>query len=216
MAGPVTYLFDPKPELTKRSGEEYQGEITYSFVNRAVEEAAGEALGSLKNGAMWYRSIGQLLPHFAEIVDDVCLIRSMHTGHNGHEVSIRYFHAGIPAQICMFPLCIVDFVRTGIRDKGSTIVRCRSRAYSVDAVNNWSNGWLPSIYQGTVVRREPRISNLDPPSDLQGSYQSENLALLKPLNQRHLSRKPGEADLSKPGLPAMRPQLACKRPQKWH
>ena len=34
----------------------------------------------------------------------------------------------------------------------------------VMGVENWSNGWLPSIYQGTVVRpREPRILNLDPP-----------------------------------------------------
>src|SRR5258706_579769 len=31
-------------------------------------------------------------------------------------------------------------------------------------VENWQNGWLPSLYQGTVVRpQEPRILNLDPP-----------------------------------------------------
>mgnify|MGYP001324739523 CR=1 FL=1 len=39
-------------------------------------------------------------PHHADsvfgIADDLCMIRSMHTGHNGHEVSIRYINAGIP------------------------------------------------------------------------------------------------------------------------
>ena len=36
--------------------------------------------------------------------------------------------------------------------------------HPVLGVDNWSNGWLPSIFQGTVVRsQEPRILNLDPP-----------------------------------------------------
>ena len=30
-------LFDPKPELTRRSGEDYQGEITFSFIDRATK-----------------------------------------------------------------------------------------------------------------------------------------------------------------------------------
>ena len=39
--------------------------------------------------------VSELLPEIAGIVDDLCVIRSMHTGHNGHEVSIRYFHGGV-------------------------------------------------------------------------------------------------------------------------
>src|ERR1700675_2741468 len=31
-------LFDPKPELTRRDGNDYPGEITYSFVNRASQK----------------------------------------------------------------------------------------------------------------------------------------------------------------------------------
>ena len=35
----------------------------------------------------------------------------------------------------------------------------------VDGNHNWSNGWLPSLYQGTVLRaKEPRIFNLDAPA----------------------------------------------------
>lgn len=190
-------LFDPKPELTKRSGEEYQGEITYSFVNRASKKLLGSPWKFEKRGQCG-TEVSELLPHFAEIVDDVCLIRSMHTGHNGHEVSIRYFHAGIPAQLGRphYASWILYGLGSETKDLPSYVVLSDPGGHPVDAVNNWSNGWLPSIYQGTVVRaREPRILNLDPPSDLQGSYQSENLALLKALNQRHLSRKPGEADL---------------------
>ncbi len=39
----------------------------------------------------------------------------------------------------------------------------------VVGVENWSNGWLPSLFQGTVVRpQEPRILNLDAPQHLRG------------------------------------------------
>jgi len=63
-------------------------------------------------------------------------------------------------------------------------------------VNNWSNGWMPSLYQGTVLRpKEPRILNLQPPAHLKGALQRQNLAFLDQLNRRHAERFPGENDL---------------------
>jgi hypothetical protein len=60
----------------------------------------------------------------------------------------------------------------------------------------WSNGWLPSLYQGTVVRpREPRILNLDPPPHLKGAPQEGYLKYLDGLNRDHLAEHPGELDL---------------------
>jgi hypothetical protein len=62
---------------------------------------------------------------------------------------------------------------------------------------NWSNGWLPSLYQGTVARpKDPRILNLDPPPHLRGQPQAEQLALLARLNAAHLAARPGETDLA--------------------
>jgi hypothetical protein len=66
----------------------------------------------------------------------------------------------------------------------------------VEGAGNWSSGFLPPIFQGTVLRaKEPRIANLDPPPHLKGELQRQNLALLDQLNQRHLALHPGEADL---------------------
>ena len=89
-------LTDPKPELTRLDGKEYSGEVTYSFVNRASKALLGSPWKFQPHGECG-TELSELLPHTAGIVDDMCLIRSMHTGHNGHEVSIRYFHGGIPA-----------------------------------------------------------------------------------------------------------------------
>ena len=91
-------LFDPKPELTRLSGTDYPGEIVYSFVNGASKSLFGSPWKFSKHGQSG-TEISELLPNLGEIVDDVCLIRSMHTGANGHEVSIRYFHGGIPGVV---------------------------------------------------------------------------------------------------------------------
>ena len=64
-------------------------------------------------------------------------------------------------------------------------------------VDNWSCGWLPSLYQGTVVRsQEPRILNLDPPPSVTPKAQERFLNYLQQLNEGHLSQRPGETDLS--------------------
>jgi hypothetical protein len=68
--------------------------------------------------------------------------------------------------------------------------------HPVDGVHNWSSGWMPPLYQGTVLRpKDPRILNLEPPPQLRGVTQRQNLDLLRELNRMHLERHPGEADL---------------------
>jgi hypothetical protein len=58
-------------------------------------------------------------------------------------------------------------------------------------------GWLPSIYQGTLVRaEEPRILNLDPAPNLAGRPQQRQIELLEAINERHLAEHPGAHDLA--------------------
>jgi hypothetical protein len=86
-------LFDPKPELSRRNGEDYPGEITYSFVDRASKKLLGSPWKFRQQGQCGME-VSELLPHFSQIVDDVCLIRSMHTDINGHEPSIWSMNTG--------------------------------------------------------------------------------------------------------------------------
>jgi len=87
-------LLDPKPELQRMNGRDYSGDVVYSFVNNASRKLFGSPWKFSKRGQCG-TEISELLPHTAGIADDICVLRSMHTGHNGHEVSIRYFHGGI-------------------------------------------------------------------------------------------------------------------------
>src|SRR5438552_3635344 len=189
-------LFDPKPELSKRSGEDYQGEVTFSFVDRASKKLLGSPWKFQKHGQSGIE-VSELLPHFASIVDDVCVIRSMHTGINGHEPSIWFMNTG-KAQPGRPALGSWLTYGLGSESQGlpAYVVLTDPGGHPVDGVRNWSNGWMPPLFQGTVVRSsEPRILNLEPPPHLKGALQEQNLALLARLNRDHLARHPGEADL---------------------
>ena len=189
-------LLDPKPELSKRSGEDYSGEITYSFVDRASKKLFGSPWKFSRQGQCGME-VSELLPHFSKIVDDVCLIRSMHTDINGHEPSIWSMHTGRaqPGRPTLGSW-ITYALGTEGQNLPAYLVLTDPGGHPVDGARNWSNGWMPPLFQGTVVRaREPRILNLDTHPSLKWDMQRQNLSLLRSLNESHLARHPGEADL---------------------
>ena len=190
-------LLDPKPELTKHHGQEYNGEVVYSFVNRANKKLLGTPYKFEKRGECG-TEISELLPNIAGIADDICVMRSMHTGHNGHEVSIRYFHGGIPA-VTGRPT-MGSWITYGLGSESQNLpaylVLADPGGHPVDGTHNWASGFMPPLFQGTVLRaQEPRIFNLDPPPHLKGPLQKRNLQFLTQLNRRHLDQHPGESDL---------------------
>ena len=190
-------LTDPKPELTKLDGTDYAGDIAYSFVNEASKKLMGTRWKFSQHGECGME-LSELLPETATIADDICLIRSMHTGANGHEVSIRYFHGGIPGVLGRPHLAswLLYGLGSETQDLPAYMVLTDPGGHPVDGINNWSSGFMPPLYQGTVIRpQEPRILNLDAPPHLQGAPQRQNLDFLQSLNRRHAERFPGQNDL---------------------
>ena len=190
-------LMDPKPELTRLDGKTYDGEIGYSFIKRASKRLKGSPWKFHKRGQCG-TEISELLPELGSIADDVCIIRSMHTGDNGHGVSIHYMNNGM-AGVTGRP-SLGSWITYGLgsvsQDLPAYIVLTDPGGHPVGGVHNWSSGWMPSTFQGTVLRpKEPRILNLDAPQHLRGELQQHNLSFLDQLNRRHLERHPGEHDL---------------------
>ncbi len=190
-------LTDPKTELNKFDGTDYEGDIHFSFVNQASKKLLGSPFKFEPRGQCGME-LSELLPHTSKIADDICLVRSMHTGANGHEVSIRYFHGGIPGTLGRPNLgsWLTYALGSESQNLPAYMVLADPGGHPVDGVTNWSNGFMPAMFQGTVLRpKEPRIFNLTPPSHLAGDIQRQNLDLLREFNQSHLERHPGESDL---------------------
>ncbi len=189
-------LFDPKPELTKYDGKDFPGEVKYDDAAGASRECMGSPWKFKKHGQCGME-VSELLPHFSKIVDDVTLIRSMHTGVNNHGQSI---YALLNGQITGGRPTLGSWLTYGLGSESQNlpayVALTDPRGVPVLGVDNWSNGWLPSMYQGTVVRpTEPRILNLDAPMSLKGEAQARYLSFVQKMNRDHAAARPGESDL---------------------
>jgi hypothetical protein len=189
-------LFDPKPEMVRYDGQKFPGTIKYDNAAQASAKVLASPWKFQKHGQCGME-ISELLPHLAGIVDDITLIRSMHTGVNNHGQSIQALNTG--RTVAGHPT-LGAWVTYGLGSESQSlpayVALIDPGQLPVMGVENWTNGWLPSLYQGTVVRpREPRILNLDAPPHLEGAAQERYLALVAQLNREHLARHAGELDL---------------------
>ncbi len=190
-------MFDPKPEVTKRHMQNFTGEIKFDNAAESSSKLFGSPWKFSPQGECGME-LSELVPHLGEIADDVTLIRSMHTGVNNHGQSINAMHNG--RNIGGRP-CLGSWLTYGLgsesQDLPAFVVLTDPGGLPVLGTENWSQGWLPSLYQGTVVRpREPRILNLEPPARLAGQPQERYLAYLQQLNRTHLESHPDETDLA--------------------
>ena len=189
-------LFEPKPELMKLDGKDFPGEVKYDDAAGASREVMGPQWKFKPHGESGIE-MSELVPHMGAIADEMTLIRSMHTGVNNHGQSI---YALMNGQIVGGRPTLGSWITYGLgsenQDLPAYVALTDPRGLPVLGVDNFSNGWLPSVYQGTVIRpKEPRILNLDAPMSLKGEAQARYLDFVQRLNRDHADARPGESDL---------------------
>ncbi len=189
-------LFDPKPMLTKYDGQKFPGEIKYDNAGEASSKVLGSPWKFSKHGQCGME-LSELLPHLGGVADDITLIRSMHTGVNNHGQSMYALNNG---RITAGRPSLGSWLGYGLGSESQElpayVALTHPSGQPLLVGENWTSGWLPSIYQGTVVRpTEPRILNLDPPAHLRGEAQARQLEFLRQRNREHFETLPGELDL---------------------
>ena len=189
-------LFDPKPELIKHDGKIFSGDVKFDNPAQASREIMAP-LWKFKPHGQCGMELSELVPHLGEIADEITLIRSMHTGANNHIPSNYALSTGrATSGRAVLGSWLTSALGSETQELPAYVALTDTRGLPLIGGENWSNGKLPSIYQGTMVRPvAPRIFNLDPPRHLKGSPQEEQLRLLDRLNREHLSQHPGENDL---------------------
>lgn len=189
-------LFDPKPELARRHLQTYSGELKFDNAAQASAKLFASPWKFSRHGRVGME-LSELVPHLGGVADEITLVRSMQTGVNNHVQGIRALNSCRP--ISGGPSLgswVTYALGAESQELPAYVVLTDPGGVPVDGVHNWTNGWLPSLYQGTVVRpREPRILNLDPPPGLTLAEQQRRLGLLRELNAAHLAERPGESEL---------------------
>ena len=188
-------LMDYKPKMVEYVDKEFPGKLKQDAIDRATKKVFPSPWKFKQHGqsGIW---LSELLPHLAGVVDEITVINSMTTGVNNHGQSIYSLNSG---RLVAGHPSLGSWICYGLGSESRNLpafVSLTDTTLPVGGVDHWNNGWLPSLYQGTVVRqREPRILNLDPPSHLRGLPQENFLKYLETMNREHLARHPGENDL---------------------
>ncbi len=180
-------LFDPKPILIKHHGEFIPDEIAkdanFAFVHKESARLQGSPFQFRPHGKSGI-ALSELLPNLGRCVDDMTLIRTMHTDSFNHRPGQILMNTGFPR---LGRPSVGSWLQYGLgspsRDLPGYVV-LRSGKKLDGGSSNWSSGFLPAIYQGVAFRREgPPILNMDNPEGLSKAAHRHSLDAIKKLNE---------------------------------
>jgi hypothetical protein len=188
-------IFDHKPELTKRHGQKYEGNLEIHFPGQA-----GNVLASPyafhPHGESGIE-VSEVVPYTAQIVDEITLVRSVTTESVDHESALRLIHSGkFQAGYPTWGAWVNYGLGTVNEDLPAYVVLTDPGGMPVDNVRNWTAGWLPAEYQGTTFRSgDSPVPNLRTPADVSAGARRRQLELVQKLNREHLRPYPGNSEL---------------------
>lgn len=187
--------FDPKPMLEKYHGERPPG------ADLKTERGTGGLLKSpfkFTNCGESGLPVSEIYPEVGKCIDDICVIRSMHTDVPNHEPSLLMMNSGItqPTRPSMGSwLCY------GLGSENQNlpgfVVLCPGKP--VVGPQLWSNSFLPGVFQGCHINN----GNMDPTKvipHLTNHYldkpdQRSLLDLMAQLNRKHLAERERDSQL---------------------
>jgi uncharacterized protein (DUF1501 family) len=191
MAGGPSHLelFDYKPQLAKYEGKPIPPEVIggqrYAFI-RSDAAALGPRFKFARHGQCG-AEISEALPHLAGVVDDICLVRSVHTDQFNHAPAQIFLNTGFsqPGRPSMG-----SWVTYGLgaetRDLPAFVVMSTGSGISGGAAN-WSSGFLPTVYAGVRLRNQgDAILNVSSPAGIDRRTERETLDLVGQLNRQRM------------------------------
>jgi hypothetical protein len=195
MHGGVSHVdtFDPKPELTKRSGQPLSVElaktIKTSFIHDPTKAVLRGSPWEFKPGGKSGLPVSDLFPNVRECADDLAVIRSCHGDVFDHAPAIYQLNSG-----SQFPgkPCLGSWVTYGLGTENQNLPAfvVMTDGSTKSGPPAWGNGFLPSVYQGTVFRSgENPILHLRTPSGITTEAQRQTLDLIDKLDRKHLAAR---------------------------
>jgi hypothetical protein len=138
-----------------------------------------------------------LLPRLGALVDQMCFIHSMTSRTNTHGPGENFMSTGYTVD--GFP-SIGAWTAYALGSEAENLPAFVAvpdpRGVPQAGPNNWSSGFLPAVFQGTPWNAQKPILNLARPSDISPEADLATRELVKLLNEKHLSRNPGDTQLA--------------------
>ena len=194
MAGAPSQMdtFDPKPDL-----ERYHGKpVTRIYGSYEKRLYVGSPFKFARYGQAGI-DVSEIFPHLANCVDDMAIVRSLHTSVEAHTTATFFMNTGeaIPGSPSMGSW-VVYGLGSENENLPSFVVLPDERGGVFGGAMNWSNAYLPAATQGTLLNPVgPPIVDLAPGYQISRRQQRDNIRLLNRLNERYLASNHRNQDL---------------------
>ncbi len=180
--------FDYKTELQKRDG----GELPFETPDNI--DAQRKLMGSPWKFARHGESghwVSELLPNIAEMADDLCVIKSMHSRGQSHGQAVSMLHTGSDN---LARPSVGAWISYGLGKESNDLPAFISIGPSSGhgGPRNYGSAFLPAEHQATAIGRQGkfgdgRIEFLNP-AEKQPEREQRRLSLIQSFNQSHLDR----------------------------
>jgi uncharacterized protein (DUF1501 family) len=192
-------LFDPKPKLRELHGQPLPESMTKNVRFAFLQKDTARILGSprtFKKFGKCGMELSDLLPHLSTCVDDIALIRSMHTEAFNHHPGQLLANTGVST---FGRPSMGSWLTYGLGSASKNLpgyVVLTSGRGTSGGTSNWSSGFLPTTYQGVLFRNkgEP-ILNLATPPGVSEAAQERTIAALRDLDGER-AEATGDAEIN--------------------
>ena len=179
-------LFDYKPMLNKYAGKPMPESVTKGQKFAFIEPSATAYPSHWKfkqhgESGAW---VSDLLPHFSKIVDDVAIVRSMHTDEFNHGAAELFMHSGFGRLGRPSFGAWVNYALGSENENLPSYAVLSSGSGTAAGNNLWGTGFLPSKYQGVKLRNgKSPVLYLKDPQGVSRQDRKQFINALSKLNQ---------------------------------
>jgi hypothetical protein len=192
-------LFDPKPALVKYAGQP----VPPSYHPETLQSAFGTTHNGLYPTRHTFKQYGESglwvsdwLPNIAEHMDDIAVLRSCQADGVNHVGAVCQMNTG---EILAGRPSMGAWVTYGLGSANQnlpTFVVMQDDKEILGGVQNYSSGFLPATYQGTLFRKgDTPILNLKPPVGMTDAQERNKLEFLQAINDRFGRDKQDDTEL---------------------
>ncbi len=189
--------FDPKPLLVRD-----QGKTLPKSAMKGVADPNGKLLPSLweyKKSGQSGVEVASVFPEVAKCIDDICVIRSMHTDGQDHGQAVLNLHTGSNSQVRP---SMGSWIVYGLGSDNQNLPGFVTISPSplTGGVQNYGSAFLPAVYQGTPIGQsggaltQAQIRHIKNP-ELPMDQQRKELDFIQSFNREHLAQAQSDAQL---------------------
>ncbi|PQO25809.1 DUF1501 domain-containing protein [Blastopirellula marina] len=195
-AGGVSHLdtWDYKPELEKRDGKPMENGPAVTFQGPAGNLARPQY--KFRPRGNTGKMVSDMLPHLAELTDDLTFIHSLTSKSNTHGPAENFLSTG--SVLDGFPSLgawVTYALGCETQELPAYVAIPDPRGVPQNGSNNWGPGFLPAAFQGTTFSATRPIHHLEP-SGVSAAKDDASRQFLARMNQRHMEENPHDSKLA--------------------